>query len=459
MLTRNYQNASQRINIKVKLNFLSVDSRLNPTSSQNKKKNILYSSKSSLIALLNKIKNCQLNYISEKTKNRNENILNIKIILSLFKDNLNTMLKEKNKIYNYFKKENDKKKTKIQKLLFPGEYEDLDNDEEEMGYKLTIANKKLYSSEINQLKILNFQIENEIKNTEFLTTRNFEKIINLKENPYYLPDQNEIICTPNYDNISKTSNILHDYKNKQRKKFIDAVNKKSEQDIELKALTLKNDYLKNILDEINKNIITEDIINECEESKDYTKNTENSNYKNYMKKKSHSSKNNKNNLLKFISNDKIYKNIFFVNKEKNIRKQLIFSETVSPKIIYSIYNNKNKLINNVNNNVNKKDLEDDEGNDNILKSFNSSIDLETSSYQNSAINEYNNNHREINIKASKDNKNICINNISNENSNTENSNNKSNKKENNQNSFGLELNEKSKQSEDADYIFTMPNKE
>ena len=466
MLSRNNQNLSQRINIKYKSNFLSVDSRLNPSSLQNKKKNILYSNKSSLITLLNKIKNCQLNYISEK-----DNVSNTKVILYLLKDNLTTMLKEKNKIYNYFKKENDKKKKKVQKLLFPDEDEDADNEEEEGGYKLTIGNKKLYSSEINQLKILNFQIENEINYTEFLSIRNLEKIINIKENPFYLYDENEIICTPNYNNISKTSNILHEYINKQRKKFIDTVNKKSEQDIELKALYMKNDYLKNVIGEKSQKIITEDIINECEESKEYTKNTENSNYKDYIKQRSKSSKDNKNNLLKFMSNEKINKNIFFVNKEKNIRKKLIFSETVSPKIIYNIYSNKNNLINNVNNNVNNKVIENDEGDENILKSFNSSRDLETSTFHNNEIIEDNNNQKdqndqniqnEINIKTNEDNednKNICINNISNENSNTENSNNKSNKKENNQNSFGLELNEKGKQNEDAEYIFTISNKE
>ena len=321
------------------------------------------------------------------------------------------------------------------------------------------------------MKILNFQIENEINYTEFLSIRNLEKIINIKENPFYLSDENEIICTPNYNNISKTSNILHEYINKQRKKFIDTVNKKSEQDIELKALYMKNDYLKNAIGEKSQKIITEDIINECEESKEYTKNTENSNYKDYIKQRSKSSKDNKNNLLKFMSNEKINKNIFFVNKEKNIRKKLIFSETVSPKIIYNIYSNKNNLINNVNNNVNNKVIENDEVDENILKSFNSSRDLETSTFHNNEIIEDNNNQKdqndqniqnEINIKTNEDNednKNICINNISNENSNTENSNNKSNKKENNQNSFGLELNEKGKQNEDAEYIFTISNKE
>ena len=308
------------------------------------------------------------------------------------------------------------------------------------------------------MKILNFQIENEIKNTEFLSIRNLEKIINIKENPFYLSDEYEIICTQNYNNISKTSNILHDYINIQRKKFIDTVNKKSDQDMELKTLSMKSDYLKKVLDENNKNIITEEIINECEETKDNAKNTEDSNYIDYLKRKSKSSKNNKNNLLKFMSNEKINKNIYFVNKEKNFRKKLIFSETVSPKIIYRIYSNKNILINNVNNNVNNNVIEDDEGDENILKSFNSSRDLETTLNQNYENNE-DNNQNDINLNNIEDNKNNCLNNISNDNSNTENSNNKSNKKENNQNSFGLELNEKDNQNEDDEYIFTISNKE
>ena len=164
MSTRNNQNFSQGLNLGNRNEGLSIDSRLNPSTIK-RKKNILYSNRANLVSLLNKIKNIQSDYISNKSINKNQanqNISNTKNLLSLFKNSLNSILKEKKIIYNYFKKENEKKKKEIQKKLY-----NMPSDENE-EYNITIGNTKLYYSEKSQLEILNFHIENEIKNTDFL---------------------------------------------------------------------------------------------------------------------------------------------------------------------------------------------------------------------------------------------------------------------------------------------------
>jgi hypothetical protein len=318
------------------------------------------------------------------------------------------------------------------------------NDED----NITIGNEKLYYSETSQLKLLNFQIENEIKNTDFLIERYTEINNNIKYNPFYSCEKNEIICN-NKSNISKVSEILHESINNQRKNFIDIVNKKSDQDMEIKSLSKEAEYLKERLeknDEL-KFTITEDIMNE--DSKDYAKNINNKiTYinRNY----SNSSVNNKLNLLKLRSNDTINKNIYFINQEKFIRKQLIFSKTVSPKLINNIRNNLN------NNMLFANEKLDDEENEAVLKSFNSSVDIDSSSCQK------NDNDIQNNLASNEYNKNIGKNlsGGSNENSsNTDNSNNKSNKLENNQNNLSLEINEDENQNQDEEFIFTISKKE
>lgn len=440
MSTKNKHNLSQKLKIRNINESLSVDSRLK-SSFKKRKKNILFSNKANLVSLLNKIKNLQTEYISNKSLNinqTNQSILNTKQLLFVFKNNLNSMLKEKNIIYNYFKKENEKKKKEIQKKLYnmPEDINDEDN--------ITIGNEKLYYSETSQLKLLNFQIENDIKNTDFLIERYTEINNNIKYNPFYLCEKNEIICN-NKSNISKVSDILHESINNQRKNFITIVNKKSDQDMEIKSLSMEAKYLKERLEknEELKFTITEDVMNE--DSKDYTKNI-NNNTTYINRNYSNSSVNNKLNLLKLRSNDTINKNIYFINQEKFIRKKLIFSKTVSPKLINNIRNNLN------NNMLYTNGKLDDEENETVLKSFNSSVDIDSSSCQ----------KNDNDIQNNEYNKNIGKNlgGGSNENSsNTDNSNNRSNKLENNQNNLSLEINGDENQNQDEDYIFTISKKE
>ena len=110
---------------KIKYNIRQslIKSHRNPTShlsfsrkgaSNINEKQILFNHKTSLEALLNMIKKCQLEYLSKKEiKNNNKTTKNMLISL---KDNLNLMLQEKNKKLNYMRKQNEINKKKIQNI-------------------------------------------------------------------------------------------------------------------------------------------------------------------------------------------------------------------------------------------------------------------------------------------------------------------------------------------------------
>ena len=359
------------------------------------------------------------------------------------------MLKEKKIIQRFFEKENEKIKSKLRRNLFPENSERVEDTE----INNTIGNENLYQSEISQLKLLNFQIENEITNTNNMMTRISEIYYNTKKDLFFLIENNESFCKYNYSDASKASEILHEKINSIRKKFIKIVNKKSEQDMVIKDLMMKKNYIKNRIGKKlinNKYIITEDIINE--ESKEYTNNysktINNSNLTINMKI------NNKNNKSKLRSNDALDKNLYMINQEKFIRKKLIFSKTVSLKLISNIYQMKNNLIKTLNNNsyINKSVNENE--NKSVLKSFNSSLEV-SSSYHKSNYEQPN----EMNLNLN-ENKLIKTNMMGlNENDNIATDNNSVSKsnKNNNQYSFVFNINEK--QNDEADFIFTMPQKE
>ena len=148
--------------------FLSYDYKLD-SSLFIKPDHSLHSQKSSLETLLDFVKKCQMKYITNKSIN------NTKEILIYLKNHLHSNLNKKNKIYDSLKNKNEIKKTEIQEKMIYGS-ESTEESVKEIG--------SIYS-EINQLKILNFQIENEIKNTDFLITH--------KSNKTYNKENNEII--------------------------------------------------------------------------------------------------------------------------------------------------------------------------------------------------------------------------------------------------------------------------
>ena len=408
--------------------LLSIDFRLKPYFYENKL-GTKFSLKSSLESLLYQIKTSQMDYISNKSIKTN-NLQNTKEILVLLKNSLTLMLKEKNKLYKYNKEKFDKKKRDIQKIIYPN-YEDTEKNE-------TLGNKKLHSSETNQLKILNFQIENEISNTDFLIERYNQKINEIKSNPFFTSDENEIYGN-NYKNLLIVLNILHEKINKSRRNLIDIVNKKTEQDMEINTLSIKKEYLQGII----KNNKDNEYIN----GENYIIPEELNEYSNIIdNSSSNSNEIAKQNKLKYESNDSINKKFYRINQENFIRKRLIFSKTVSPRII-NIYNIKNTLIDK----IKSKRVNDEVNNETILKSFNSSLD---SDY---LVNQ----KKELFRKSISNfhNQNVICAPGSNGNSNTDNSNNKSSSNESNSEYLSNDINKKIKENEEENYIFSVSEKD
>lgn len=153
-------------------------------SSKPIKKELFFSQKSSLEKTLRLIKNLQINYIfNAETDKKNRGI--IKDLLLSFKNKLINSLENKQKIYHLTKDEKEKKKNEVQKNIWP---------------------EKDYSSEANQLKLLNFKIENKIKRIDFEIER---KNIILTNEPIGQKAKETII---NYNNksSSKVTDLLVD---------------------------------------------------------------------------------------------------------------------------------------------------------------------------------------------------------------------------------------------------------
>ena len=166
------------------------------------KEQLLLNHKSSLEVLLNTIKNFQSNYLSKQsTKNKIT-----KQMLILLKGDLNLMLKEKNKTLNYLKKDNNFNKKIVQNNKFPSP---------KVSKKKNNKNKKennkmSYVLETEQLKLLNFQMENEIIKTSFLYEQNVQINTYIKSIPFFFETNKEIFCNNNYENYKKISELLTD---------------------------------------------------------------------------------------------------------------------------------------------------------------------------------------------------------------------------------------------------------
>ena len=201
-----------------------------------KKNELIISHKNFLEEILLSVKNCQLDYLSKKESvKEKKNLANDKQMLLLFKEKLNYILNKKNKLHEQLKSENENKKKKIQKILFINE-----EKENEVNYK----NKKVNSSEINQLKMLNFEIENKIKSNDFLIA---EKSKIIKSGPFYFKEKNEIHL--NFTDNNKVLNILNKDLDAIKKKLIFFTKLKEEKEKKIKIISNQIDDLKDIFEE------------------------------------------------------------------------------------------------------------------------------------------------------------------------------------------------------------------
>jgi hypothetical protein len=153
-------------------------------SSKAIKKEIFFSHKSSLEKILRLIKKLQINYIFN-AENDKKNTRIIKELLLSFKNKLINSMEDKQKIYDLKKDEKEKKKNEVKKNTW---------------------SEKDYSSETEQLKLLNFKIENKIKSIDFEIER---KNIILTNEPIGQKAKETII---NYNNksSSKVTDLLVD---------------------------------------------------------------------------------------------------------------------------------------------------------------------------------------------------------------------------------------------------------
>ena len=233
-------------------------------SSLDKEKQILFNHKSSLEALLYIIKNSQLEYLL-KLNNKKQMI---KQILISLKDHLHLMLQEKNKKFNYIKKLNEKSKNNLQNILFPSS-KDLKNNKYNLKSNYNYYNNKAKSTifEKNQLKLLNFQIRNEIEKNNFLIEQKMQMNSFIKAYPFFSETIQKIYCNNKYENTNKVSNILKEIIRDVRKDFINAVKEKMAKESEINEISFQNENFRDIIEDYKLNgckkyIETKDIIQE-----------------------------------------------------------------------------------------------------------------------------------------------------------------------------------------------------
>ena len=186
------------------------------SDSLNKKKDISFSRKFSMESLLDTVKKFQINLIDNN--HQKLNIINTKVLLSLFKDCLSNELNKKRKIYDKIHKQNDKKKRSIRHMIKTNNG--------------NLNNSINYKKEAEQLKYINFNIENEIKKIDF-TIKEKKALKNLE----YLENQDEkIYCDLNDKNIFETINIMKNEKNILNQIFINLSKEKEKSDNEIKNI-------------------------------------------------------------------------------------------------------------------------------------------------------------------------------------------------------------------------------
>ena len=220
----NNYNYSARFNFRRKNVFFPENIKIE-SNCLNQEKDALLSRKLSIENLLDIVKKFQINLISNNPHNLN--IINTKLILSLFKDSLSNDLNNKQKVLDKLNKQNDKEKRNIRHMIKT-------NNEKS-------KNDINYKKETEQLKYFNFNIENEINKIDFMIKEKkaLKKIKYIDE-----LDQQIIYCEPNNKNEMDTLKIMNEEKNELNQKFINLNNEKKKMDAEIKDV--KN--IKSIID-------------------------------------------------------------------------------------------------------------------------------------------------------------------------------------------------------------------
>lgn len=191
-------------------------------------------------------------------------------MLNKLQNNLFLMHAEKMKQFNYLQIKKDNNKKMIQEILFSESHaKKINNIEFNERLNFPILKKK------KELKLINFQIENEIEKTKFLIEQKSQLNLYVKSIPFFLNTNQEIFCKINYENIDKISKILKNIQTSVKDKFVSRVKEKMEIDLEINQISLQIKTFKDqnkINDQLVSNkkyIDTEEII--YEESKENNK--------------------------------------------------------------------------------------------------------------------------------------------------------------------------------------------
>ena len=229
----------------------------------NKENEYIFSHKNALEILLNIIKKNQIALISEFSLEDKNTIL-LKQRLYLLKDKLNILLKEKIRKKIQLEEENETLKNEGIENIF-STYEVV----EEKKAKNFKEKEKIYPSELDKIKTLNFEIENKIKKIDFLIKRK-KKIA--KSKPDEIGDL-EIYCGYKKKTNQKARDIFTNSMKKVNEEYneingkserveiekgliknqISYLKKRKEERMGLKCLSSENIFIKNILEVPNAN--------------------------------------------------------------------------------------------------------------------------------------------------------------------------------------------------------------
>ena len=303
---------------------------------------ILTNHKSSLTKLFSTLKNFQNDYFSKETNTNKINLL--KKSLTKLQSNLTSMKKEKMKQLHILETTNENEKSTIQKSLFP-DNENNTNDTDDL-YTSFIRQK-------NDLKALNFKIQNEIEKTRIIIEIKNKIYSYIKHIPFYLNLNRDIYCKINKEDTEKVSEILKNIRNSVKNTFISTVKEKMETDLEINSVEFKIKFIKenitnNKLDGNKRYIEPEEII--YEETKE-----NNQSITNEKNKRSSCASINKitfsKNVLKRPSNNLAKRHLSIdAVMEDNFYRNKLFNLFLKNNEIMG--NNKNQINNFVNINVN-----------------------------------------------------------------------------------------------------------
>ena len=171
---RSYNEKINSKNIEKLLSTHSLKVKINKKATHNKgnKKQYLLERKFSLDILLKTLKSFQNNFFSKI--NEANKLHTVKQMLVSLQENLSLMNIEKMKKYNSLKNINENNKKEMQDILFQ---ENHSNNRDNIN--------AAFVREKNELKCINFQIENDIQRTNFLIDQKNEIRLYIKSIPFF----------------------------------------------------------------------------------------------------------------------------------------------------------------------------------------------------------------------------------------------------------------------------------